>query len=258
MLKRLLEDTLSHLVALVLFAGATAVITALGGIGLAYVFVPSLATAMAALILFGCMFILALFTLLWLRGRRPQFDPLETDYKTLRKEISMKYLSRDKAIYTRKYQLQALKNDLDTFYDFYCWTGSDVTKITAKNPRHRIFQPGTRGPYNQLSVALGSALRKGDTCEVEITWELVDDKKQAKPFISTVVNEPTDSLFMQVQMFPEGSNTDVVCEFCPTSSSRKNIQSFNKKFQGDVITWEIPSPRLFHHYEIRWDGPQWQ
>ena len=96
-------------------------------------------------------------------------------------------------------------------------------------------------------------MKKGDTVETELVWDLADNNNKMVPFISATIEEPTDLLIMNVS-FPETMQIDSV--FCEVSSSLGANKPFEvKKCELDrnkKATWRVRNPKLLFHYEMRW------
>lgn len=217
----------------------------------------------------GAVFILAvtIFTFLALEVFRrcqknplqPFFEPIDVDFKVINKVISFEYLNAERTSirYTKKITVQALQHGLEEYRDKYRWTGKGSVLITAPISRHTFVESGRKNIWQLYSIQFGKKLNKGDVEETILVFDLEDPEKKAVPFISADIDEPTDSLSIELRM-PHGLRIQQV--FLETScniGARKPYQTVTIPVYDGKVRWDSkrPDPKLLHHYEMTWVIP---
>lgn len=181
------------------------------------------------------------------------FDPIEPDFHVLRKDIQVRFDSRTAGSYTRALNLRALKNHLDRYHDKYFWTGSATVAAQSIIPDH-TFVPGRRkNIWHLYEIHFDRRLRKKDEIKTTIKWDLADPDKRMVPFVSAVIEEPTDELRIVLEIPASIRGSSAVLEVAHSIGARKPIDSQVKDFdeQGRV-EFPVPNPKLLHVYEVSW------
>jgi hypothetical protein len=200
-------------------------------------------------------FLLLIFILVYqkFRKNKPIYPNLEFDCKILEKEITIDFSIRENIFYKKRIYLKSLINNLNAYHDKYHWTGSSENNVCS-NIKGQTFQKTIKKNIFQFyEILFQHSLKKGDTVETELVWDLADNNNKMVPFISATIEEPTDLLIMNVS-FPETMQIDSV--FCEVSSSLGANKPFEvKKCELDrnkKATWRVRNPKLLFHYEMRW------
>lgn len=190
---------------------------------------------------------------LWLKNQNiPDFEPMDYDFQMIEKSIMTDYESRGKIIHRKKYKIKALRNGVDRMTDRYNWTGNGLVEIESKKKGQELHLLPPQSVWRRYELRFDRSLRKGDVidCEIELTIE--DDEKASVPFLSTTVTEPTKSLSMSVRLSQEFGVSYVIFDKRPSMSSETSLGSESVELDNGLAIWKIKSPKLYHHYEIRW------
>ena len=184
--------------------------------------------------------------------------PME-DIVILQKEIVYEYLADGKTIYQRKHlRIRLLRNNIRLYTDRYRWTGSGKCILRSLTPEFQIINQYEReeeeGTWSYFDVKFPHPYHKDDIIEFTIEWEMIDEEGKAVPFLSTMIDYDTNSLFLQV-ILPQ--------ELAPKRAYFHEFTDFKDKLPSDTrrIQWspasksiicEIPEPKKYHKYTIRW------
>lgn len=179
----------------------------------------------------------------------PRFDRPAFDFYVLEKEFTHEYLDPLCIRHTRRWVVKALRNGLDAFPDKYCWSG-ERAEMQATIEGHRVIKSGFRNVFTLYQYQFGRALKKGSTVEIEVQFMLYGTHKY---FISTPIEEPTDTLFMTIIFPPHWGVRKVMLDIAPISGSKKNARP---EEEAEVVRgrykWVVQKPKLMHHYEMKW------
>jgi hypothetical protein len=85
---------------------------------------------------------------------------------------------------------------------------------------------------------------------VEAIWMA---KGPAKPFFSTIIEEPTNLIVMYVMLYPDSGVRQINCITESYKGARVPIVSSNEIPNSDgEFNWQVKNPKLLHHYNINW------
>ena len=155
--------------------------------------------------------------------------------------------------YKKRTCIKSLKNGLDVYRDIYRWTGRGKVVLRSGIPEHNIVETVKRNIWNAYEIRLQKTLKKGESINTEAIWELEDLEKVAVPFCSATMEEPTDSLKLNVSLPLSFGVREVTCETSSAIGSRKPLDSFTKPLdKHGEVSWVVPNPKLLYHYEIKW------
>lgn len=200
----------------------------------------------------------AIFLFLYILQRvnkfRPHYSAIDFDYLVLEKEVSYEYITKEKMVYTKRNSLKALKNNLDTYHDKYLWTGKGNVNIKSAIKRHTYFEvEPSKNIWQFYEIKFHKYLKKGETEETEIIWELEDLEQKAVPFFSATIEEPTEKVIFNLSLNPEFDVKEAICEETCSIGAQKPFHTRTVKLdRNGKAQWIIKHPKLLHHYEMRW------
>jgi hypothetical protein len=199
-----------------------------------------------------------LLVAVWKRKNRfrPSFPQVDCDYAVIRKEISINLASTRKIVYTKTFELRALRNNLTHFEDKYRWSGKiPPLKIECDQKQFSVIPTVTLSLWNLYEVQFDRQYKKNEVIKFKVIWTIEDPEMSHSPFVSTTINEPTDDLTLSVQFGKSFGVAEVLCEQRISIQSRAAIKSENQQLKDRQYSWNIKNPKLGHHYEIRWTLP---
>lgn len=137
---------------------------------------------------------------IYIRNSRsiPVFPKAESDFLILDKEISIRFHSLEDIRYRKKFTLKALRKGLDRYTDKYKWSGDGEVRVRSGHDEHQLRLTHRSALWQWYDLCFDRMLNKGDTIDIEVIWQIEDKNKTAIPFISTTVEEPTESLKMEL------------------------------------------------------------
>ncbi|HYR21470.1 MAG TPA: hypothetical protein VEP30_00920 [Chthoniobacterales bacterium] len=182
----------------------------------------------------------------------PVFPKVDFDFLVLDKEISIRFHSLEDIVYRKKMKLKALHNDLGHFTDKYNWTGSGNVRVRSQHDEHRLQLTNRGAVFQWYETHFDRVLKKGETIDIETVWNIEDKSNTATPFISTTIEEPTASLTMRVFGNEFFGIRQATCEHKATMGTHKPYDSDTLQANGGEVIWDIPHPKLYHYYEMRW------
>ncbi len=179
------------------------------------------------------------------------------DFLLEKLEIRYEWKSPQEIIYSRRYRLRALKNDVDRFPDRFRWSANGRLEMKTTVAGHLIAQHSPNSLYDSFEICFNLPCRKGQVIETEVIWELDDLNCKSRPFISRSIYEPTEELVMQLQL-PATWNIDKVSTWeTPSAGAKRNIDANYKPVNNGKCEWSPDKPlKDKYHYEIRWDWPE--
>ncbi len=188
---------------------------------------------------------------------RPVFEPIDCDFHILKKEILYEYKNpeRTQLGYSKIVTVKALKDGLECYRDKYLWTGrGDVnikSGISAQVHRDTI----KKNVWQFYEIRFKDKLNRGEQTPTILNFDLDDPLKKAVPFFSASIEEPTDLLILDLTLPTECGVQEVVCEESCSIGARKPYSETTKILKDGKVRWEIPHPKLLHHYEMKWVFP---
>jgi hypothetical protein len=188
-----------------------------------------------------------------IRQYKPAFPSLDFDFRVLEKEVTLDISNENNMYYKKRVVLKSLKNNINAYHDKYHWTGSNEISITCNIKSHKFQKTIRKNIWQCYEILFQRTLKKGENMETELTWDLKDTDGTMVPFISSTIEEPTDSLIMNLS-FPENTHvSEVVCE---VSSSIGGLKPFETNTivldRNRRAVWRVRNPKLLFHYEMTW------
>lgn len=184
----------------------------------------------------------------------------ESKFELLLKEIVYQYQSDGQTMCQRKrFRLRSLVDDMVSFSDRYSWTGGGKCTIKSVTQGFTISNQRDEEFWKTFDVMFPKTLKKGEIVEFTVQWDLFDDSNNAVPFLSTMIDAPTERLIMQVVLpsamasekafFHEFSN---YIDKLPISTEELTWNPASLSF-----THQIDQPVMNRKYLIRWhpNGP---
>ena len=127
-------------------------------------------------------------------------------------------------------------------------------KIYCRDPHHRLVGKGKSNIWALYDVDFNRTLDVGDVETVAVVWEVSDKSGNFVPFISAVVEQPTErlTLTLDASSIKEG----IAKVFVDTSSHLGaqfpyDTKEMPKEDSG-IYTLAIDEPKLLHCYQMRW------
>jgi len=186
-------------------------------------------------------------------GSAPLFAIGKSPVKIIFKEITYQYLPDGQTMYQRKhFELQALQDDVESFTDRYLWTGMGKCIVKSLTPDFKIVNKRREEFWDYFDVLFPRPLKKGEEVSFVIEWDLFDESKKAIPFLSTMIDFPTERLLMRVILPPNLAPEWAYCREYKNYIDRipineKKIQCNPMKYD---ITYDVPHPKRYHKYLI--------
>lgn len=184
---------------------------------------------------------------------KPAFPNLEFDYRVVEKEVSIEFSDRNTILYKKRNFLRALKKNLNAYHDKYHWTGSGKVNISSTIKGQKFQKTRKKNIFQHYEILFQHSLKKGDTVETELLWDLSDTDMKMVPFISATIEEPTDLLIMTVTSLDNMNIDEIICEVSSSIGESKPFDVEKRKLdRSGKATWRIRNPKLLFHYEMSW------
>ena len=198
---------------------------------------------------------LLLFILIYQKfnKNKPAFPNLEFDYRVVEKELSIDFSDRNTMLYKKRNFLRALRKNLNAYHDKYHWTGSGTVNISSTIRGQKFQKTRKKNIFQHYEILFQHSLKKGDTVETELLWDLSDTDMKMVPFISATIEEPTDLLIMTVAFHDNMNIDEIICEVSSSIGESKPFDVEKRKLdRSGKATWRIRNPTLLFHYEMSW------
>lgn len=196
---------------------------------------------------------IAIYIYEWIRGNRPNFGPIDTNYSYANVTIEMKYIDQDNLIYRKSKELVAKRNNLRSFHDRYHWTGDPDFDFECEDKSHRIIDRGKRSVWRCYEVDFQKTLKRGDKEKVSLVWKLKDKNRNFVPFISSAVDHPAESLTLKLDaQAVKDSVKRVNVEVSPLLGADDPYTTEELEGEEGVYIFTTHHPKFLHHYEMRW------
>lgn len=209
------------------------------------------------LVILSVLFIIIVSYVIYRRKNRklPDYPPIDCAFHMICEERVHKWINKDDYVHIRRYRIKALKDNLKEYVDKFQWTGSEYKLSGGEGEYTVIEDKKSKNVFTMYRFVFNTPLKKGNTIDLEAIW---DAKGPAKPFFSTDIEEPTDELVMEVELFPESGIKKVYCRVDnnigtigpPIETKKEKLNSEGK------YRWIVSNPKILHHYEINWDVKQ--
>lgn len=185
---------------------------------------------------------------------RPNFPALDLDFRTLEREITYEYKSRNHMHYKKRVFLQALKNNLDRYIDKYSWTGKGTVDVKSSIKEHLYKEGIKKNVWQFYEIIFQKTLKKGETIETELFWHLYDKESKAVPFLSSTITEQTDLLILKLILPPNLSVKEVILEIsCGIDASYRPFKTETLlPYRNGRFKWIVKKPKILNYYEMRW------
>lgn len=186
----------------------------------------------------------------------PKFRKMDFQYIVINKEYSYEYTDLTNMIYKKSIQLKALANNLDRYHDRFCWSGCGKITPKCENKEYQYIPTARRGAYQEYDILFDKKLKKGETIDISITFDLEDISGTSDPHMSTTISAPTDYLILRIIIPAKFNVKKAIAEILPNSDYYNPLYTeiinfvYNEKY-GEA-KWEITMPKLLHIYSIRW------
>jgi hypothetical protein len=190
---------------------------------------------------------------------RPTYARIRSDFRVLNKEVDYFYKDRTHLQYIKKLTLKAQRSGMHCYVDKFNWTGRGDILMSSMIREHSLQELGQRNIWQLYQVNFGRNLRKGDTIDVAVKWDLKDPDGKAVPFFSQSVNEPTEKLTFRLRLPNSFNVRSVTRTVLPTIDALTPLSSENVAMRDDGHTsedvWQPRRPQLLHCYQMSWVDP---
>ena len=181
--------------------------------------------------------------------------PPSAEVELLLKEIVYEYFSDGQTMRLRKrFKLRALRDGVDSFPDRYKWTGQGKCIVKSITPAFRVVNERKIEFWDYFDVVFPHPIRKGEIVEFTIQWDLFDEKRTAVPFLSTMIDLPTEHLILRVKLprklKPKYAMAYEFKDYIDTLPIYTQELHWNPTTES--LEYEVRSPKLYHKYMIRW------
>lgn len=203
-------------------------------------------------VLMSVMLIIIISYIIYRRTNKklPIYNSVDCDFCIIREERKHKWINETDYIHKRRYTLKALRNGLTEYVDKFMWTGSNYLLTGGEGDYSIEIDKCSKNIYTVYHFKFNTPLKRGEIIDIEATWE---SKGPAKPFFSTTIEEPTNTLVMSVMLFPKSGIKEINCEVESYKGAKFPNEKKKERLNSDgEYTWEIKNPKLLHHYEINW------
>lgn len=182
----------------------------------------------------------------------PRFPKLDYQYVIVSKEITHRYITKDRLESIRKIKIKALKNGVDSYKGSFSWSGDKFSVRSNKKGQDVVSLPQKTSSY-PFQVTFEQNLRKEETIDTEVVWELEDNDNTAVPYYSIRITKPCEFLKINIEIPPELGVKTIHCEVSYGDNFDYPLLHFNKELDHRGRgTWEIHNPKLLHLYQINW------
>lgn len=185
----------------------------------------------------------------------PKFSRVDSDFIIKEMKLTCDIKANNRMCFKKLRVLKARNNNSTSYSDRYRWTGTGEIDIRSGVKGHTLTHEDPRGVFQCYTINFHRAVKKNEIITSEIIMDLLDSEKTAKPFIGVTIEEPTESLELYVK-FPEDitiQHREVVLNMSLYLGAKTPIETKTKTFnEHNICCWKIDSPKLFHHYELRW------
>lgn len=208
---------------------------------------PLTITALVAVFL-GCVALYRRFNRFY-----PRYGRLDFEFLIVKKEIHYIRTDDGRVTYTKRCRLRALKDGLDTYRDKYHWSGSNTATPETTIKGQTVYLTVRKNVWQFYEIRLQKTLNRGDELDVEVRWNLDDSDRNAVPFFSATIEEPTRCLVMHLALPKSLGIQHVTYEVSSSIGANRPFRSTEESLSHDCeITQKIDDPQLFHHYELKW------
>ena len=171
------------------------------------------------------------------------------------KEIVYEYNPDGKTMKQRKrLQIQALHDNVRLFHDRYRWTGRGKCTMKPFTTNFKIGNEYKEESWEYFDVIFPHPLHKDEIFDFTIEWELIDEENKAVPYLSTMIERDTRYLSLQVslpqELAPKRAYRYIYGNYLETLPIKTEQIFWNPAKQS--LNFEVPQPKLFHKYSIRW------
>ena len=193
---------------------------------------------------------------MWLYRRfsrfRPQFPRVDCDYVILEHKLHYEYLDDVRILFRKLVRIESLKHGVSAYHDRYIWTGEGERKIDALITGQTVRDTGSVSGWDCYAVDLGRTLKKGEQCEIELLWTLLDSARKAKPFLAVTVREPTKKLELKITLHKPVSSKAIGEVRTNGSVLLPRDTEYIAFDRQNEAVWNPAKPKLLHHYQMRW------
>lgn len=189
----------------------------------------------------------------YIKGNRPKFAPVDTNFIMTSVEIEFKYVKIDNFEYKKKKNLVAIKDNIRSFHDRFHWTGDSNYEILTENNSHRFIDRGKRSVWRCYEIDFQRSLKRGEEETASVVWKLSDQDGEFVPFISSAIDHPTQHLTLKLDASEVADNVSrVYIEESPLLGAEAPYNTHEVEGRDGVYVYSLENPKLMHHYEMRW------
>lgn len=180
----------------------------------------------------------------------------QPDFEVLLKDITYQYYEDgQKMRQTKHFRVRALRDGVASFPDRYVWTGTPGRcMVRSLTPGYEVVNKRKEEFWTYFDVQFPHPLKSGDQADFVVEWDLYDEKRTAVPFLSTMIDFPTQHLRMRV-VLPENLRPKEAFAYDFRNYIDKLPVAVEEKAWDPAthsISYEVPNPQYPHKYLLRW------
>lgn len=179
----------------------------------------------------------------------------DDDVELLLKEIVYEYAADGLTMRQRKrLHMRMLRNGITHFTDRYNWTGNGTCSIRSLTPGFSVNNQRKIESWNYFDITFPHPLPVGADVDFAIEWEMFDERGEAVPFLSTMIDRETKHLLLRVILPHELAPRRAYCyEFANyIDTLPKSAQELHWSPATQSLSYDVPNPKKYHKYSIRW------
>lgn len=192
-------------------------------------------------------------------GKSNESNPIVSDIKYEKMNISLEYTSKEEIFSTRDIVLEVTGAPINHVEKKIIWTGSQYKKTMLVEPQQGFeIEDSTRkvSPYT-YKILFNRNIMRGEKVAYIVKTEVSDSDNQMKPFLSHEVKNPTDRLtliFKVVSGYVEGVFAQEYRDNgFEIKVGEKQILKMKKAGKYEIYEYIIENPKILHTYCIHWN-----
>lgn len=185
------------------------------------------------------------------------------NYIVTEKTITYKRNANDILRFSRTMKIKCCSNRINYALDKYIWTGIQPNQVEIKPTEGiaHIREKSRIGIWRYIVLELDNHMGKGDKKTLSYEWPDIPQCSKSSPFFSTSTDEPTQKIFLKLELGEEYANQEIICEEFRAIESDYPIYTEKRNLdERGSYTWEISPYKIkrFRHYRIRWSWKKGQ
>lgn len=180
------------------------------------------------------------------------YPPQGFHFKVLKKTIKYEVGDSGDLRFSRSVELKALTDAVDRFTDRFLWTGGTCGLPEPGMHVSDVRENRRTGIWTYYDAYFDRTLRRGEEITISNIWPVIANARVGRPFVSSGVEEPTDTLVFDIRIPPKYRRDDrLLLEELRSIESINPFKTTEGTFNHDTYRVEI-KVRPYTHYRIRW------